>query len=101
MTSMLVNGVEHIVWGYNDDTGHGMTVCESAIGPQDVGPRFEPANCQKCLGIQAENKRVLAGLGNYFCLDLKCGWTATHESRPLSKGTKVGCPVCNGEADYR
>jgi hypothetical protein len=39
--------------------------------------------------------------GNYFCLDTKCGWKATQESRPLSRGIQVGCPVCNGLAIYR
>jgi len=44
---------------------------------------------------------VHAPKGNYFCLDPKCGWIATKESRPLSRGLKVGCPVCKGDADYK
>lgn len=36
--------------------------------------------------------------GNYRCRT--CGWVATKESRPLSRGTKVGCPKCLGDADY-
>jgi hypothetical protein len=38
---------------------------------------------------------------NYFCLNEKCGWRAMNESRPLSRGTQVGCPVCNGMADFK
>lgn len=62
-----------------------------------------------CLGCRdallllqgTEEKRVEDKTrNNYFCLDPKCTWQATDESRPLSRGTKVGCPVCKGDADF-
>src|SRR5690242_17216727 len=37
---------------------------------------------------------------NYACDDPKCGWRSTDTSRPLSRGTKVGCPDCNGSAHF-
>lgn len=36
---------------------------------------------------------------NYRCLS--CDWVATPESRPLSRGMKVGCPKCGKEAEYK
>jgi len=53
-----------------------------------------------CQPIVIESE-VDAPKGNYFCLDPKCGWIAMKESRPLSRGIKVRCPVCNGDADYK
>jgi hypothetical protein len=47
--TMLIEGVEHAAYAYNDDTGHGLTVCGQPIGPGDVGPRAEPVTCKACL----------------------------------------------------
>jgi len=52
---MLVGTVEHHCAAYDDDTGHGMTLCEKAIGPQDFGPRMEKATCEDCLRIALAN----------------------------------------------
>jgi len=60
MTTMLVEGVEHICAAYNDDNGCGFTLCEQRIGPQDVGPRLdETVTCQKCIAIEARNAKGL------------------------------------------
>src|SRR5687767_15283055 len=36
--------------------------------------------------------------GDYACNF--CDWTSTDTSRPLSRGTKVGCPACEKEARF-
>lgn len=40
MTSMLIQGTEHGVRYYDDDSGNGRTLCGKRIGPWHVGPRF-------------------------------------------------------------
>lgn len=38
---------------------------------------------------------------DYACnANPRCGWVSTPQSRPLSRGIKVGCPNCNGEARF-
>jgi hypothetical protein len=44
------------------------------------------------------DKRDEEPANNYRCL--MCGWVSTKESRPLSRGTKVGCPKCGKDAEY-
>jgi len=55
MTSMLVGTIEHVCAAYDDNTGHGMTLCEKSIGPCDLGPRMEKATCEDCLRIALAN----------------------------------------------
>jgi hypothetical protein len=37
-------------------------------------------------------------IGDYACSS--CGWKSTDESRPLSRGLKIGCPLCGKEARF-
>lgn len=39
-------------------------------------------------------------MGDYICNDLGCGWQSTDRTRPLSRGLKVGCPKCEGDARF-
>lgn len=49
MQTMLMDGIEHAVTEYNDDTGYGLTICNKRIGRHDTGPRIdEPLTCQAC-----------------------------------------------------
>lgn len=49
MTSMLMQGLEHLVTYYDDDTGNGLTLCGKRIGPWHVGPRFYMyITCEDC-----------------------------------------------------
>lgn len=59
MTTMQIDGWEHVVAAYNDDNGCGFTLCEKAIGPQDLGPRLDVfPTCGACLEIQKENSKT-------------------------------------------
>lgn len=59
MLSMLIDGIEHVVWAYDDDMGYGATLCEVGIGRSDVGPRLEQEiTCQKCKEIQVLNEKA-------------------------------------------
>lgn len=40
-------------------------------------------------------------IGDYTCNAIPvCGWSSTETSRPLSRGLKVGCPNCQGDARF-
>jgi hypothetical protein len=59
MTTMLVNGIEHLLVTYNDNTGYGLTMCEGMVGPWDTGPRLdEKITCAGCLKIMDDNAKV-------------------------------------------
>jgi hypothetical protein len=47
-TTITVNGVEHGLWAYDDDTGHGLTYCRKQVGPYDLGPNHGEINCADC-----------------------------------------------------
>jgi len=44
------------------------------------------------------NNDVAQPVGDYACNF--CDWKSTDTSRPLSRGTKVGCPACEREARF-
>ena len=44
-----MDGVEHAVEYYNDESGYGLTLCGAGIGRHDLGPRFEHVDCIKCV----------------------------------------------------
>ena len=57
--TMLIDGVEHVIFAYDDDMGYGVTICEEKIGRCDLGPRLEQeVTCSKCKEIQAANAKV-------------------------------------------
>lgn len=48
-TTMVVDGIEHILLAYDDDNGHGTALCGQAVGPWAIGPRFDEAvTCVEC-----------------------------------------------------
>lgn len=47
--TITINGLEHEIRSYIDDTGHGVTECAMMIGPWDLGPNDGLAQCADCL----------------------------------------------------
>lgn len=51
----------------------------------------------KTVRTQAANRNI----ADYECAAIpNCGWKSTDNYRPLSRGTKVGCPRCSGDAKF-
>jgi hypothetical protein len=60
MTATIrAQGKEHVVVSYNDDTGHGRTLCGGHVIPSDLGPRInETITCPKCSELQAASEET-------------------------------------------
>lgn len=56
MTTMQRGAVECAVILFNDDNGHGITLCGESITPFDLGPRFQKVTCPKCLELAAAER---------------------------------------------
>ena len=64
---------------------------------QVLGP-LEGESCVDCGQPIHDGACLTKRVNEYRCLT--CDWVATAESRPLSRGTKVGCPKCGKDATY-
>lgn len=71
---------------------------KSGEKPFDPSDTFN-GKVPKRIGADWREPKETDAPNNYACDT--CPWVSTKASRPLSRGTKVGCPECQGSAHFQ